>query len=69
MGWIRIRMDPQLLPGSGIQKIQSLIRIRLPGEVVSPPVDGIPPSSPPQPRQSCITICTQLEHIQLVPTK
>ena len=30
MGWIliRIRMDPELLPGSGTQKIQSWIRIR-----------------------------------------
>ena len=29
MGWIRIRMDPELLPGSGsgTQKIQSWIRI------------------------------------------
>ena len=26
MGWIRIRMDPELLPGSGTQKIQSWIR-------------------------------------------
>ena len=26
MGWIRIRMDPELLPGSGTQKIQSRIR-------------------------------------------
>ena len=30
MGWIRIRMDPdlELLPGSGTQKVQSWIRIR-----------------------------------------
>ena len=27
-GWIRIRMDPELLPGSGTRKIQSWIRIR-----------------------------------------
>ena len=27
MGWIRIRMDPKLLPGSGTRKIQSWIRI------------------------------------------
>ena len=27
MGWIRIRMDPELLPGSGTRKIQSWIRI------------------------------------------
>ena len=26
MGWIRIRMDPELLPGFGTQKIQSWIR-------------------------------------------
>ena len=33
MGWIRIRMDPELLPGSGsgsgTRKIQSWIRIRI----------------------------------------
>ena len=28
MGWIRIRMDPELLPGSGFWKIQSWIRIQ-----------------------------------------
>ena len=28
IGWIRIRMDPELLPGSGSRKIQSWIRIR-----------------------------------------
>ena len=28
MGWIRIRMDPTLLPGSGTRKIQSWIRIQ-----------------------------------------
>ena len=30
MGWIRIRMDPELLPGSGsgTRKIQSWIQIR-----------------------------------------
>ena len=28
MGWIRIHMDPELLPGSGTLKIQSWIRIR-----------------------------------------
>ena len=26
MGWIRIRIDPELLPGSGTRKIQSWIR-------------------------------------------
>ena len=26
IGWIQIRMDPELLPGSGTQKIQSWIR-------------------------------------------
>ena len=28
MGWIRICIDPELLPGSGTRKIQSWIRIR-----------------------------------------
>ena len=28
IGWIRICMDPELLPGSGTRKIQSWIRIR-----------------------------------------
>ena len=28
IGWIQICMDPELLPGSGDQKIQSWIRIR-----------------------------------------
>ena len=28
MDWIRIRMDPELLHGSGTRKIQSWIRIR-----------------------------------------
>ena len=28
MLWIRIRMDPEILPGSGTRKIQSWIRIR-----------------------------------------
>ena len=28
MGWIRIRMDPELLPGSGSRKIQRWIRIQ-----------------------------------------
>ena len=27
-GWIRIRMDRKLLPGSGTRKIQSWIRVR-----------------------------------------
>ena len=28
MGWIRIRMDPELLHGSGTRKLKSWIRIR-----------------------------------------
>ena len=28
MGWIQIRMDTELLPGSGTRKIQSWIRTR-----------------------------------------
>ena len=28
MAWIRIRMGPEILPGSGTRKIQSWIRIR-----------------------------------------